>query len=60
MTKIQINIEGPCKNCKERVFGCHSICDKYISYRNKCDYINERRAKCNYLEGMLKLKTKKV
>lgn len=60
MTKININIGGPCKNCKDRVLGCHSICDKYINYRNKCDYINERRAKCNYLGGMLKSKTKKV
>jgi hypothetical protein len=27
------NIEPPCKDCPDRVVGCHSKCEKYKSYK---------------------------
>ena len=28
-------VTAPCKDCKERVLGCHSICEMYITYKKK-------------------------
>ena len=25
-------MKGPCRDCKDRVIGCHSTCDKYLDY----------------------------
>lgn len=27
----------PCKDCTDRTLGCHSICDKYISFKETRD-----------------------
>lgn len=29
--------KSPCLNCPDRVLGCHSHCDRYLSYRGKVD-----------------------
>ena len=29
--------EAPCKDCPNRFVGCHSVCNKYISYRAEKD-----------------------
>ena len=28
------NLEVPCLNCKDRYIGCHSVCEKYLEYKN--------------------------
>lgn len=28
-----VNIDAPCKNCKDRYVGCHSNCIRYIDYQ---------------------------
>ena len=28
-----MTISSPCKDCKERVLGCHSICEKYLKFK---------------------------
>lgn len=34
---------APCKDCKERYFGCHDECVKYQAYQNKVEEIRQRR-----------------
>ena len=41
----------PCKNCDERILGCHSKCDRYKEFEQECKEIRERRtvlSKANY------------
>lgn len=33
----------PCKECDERIPGCHSKCDNYKKFEQKCKEIRERR-----------------
>ena len=28
---------APCKDCRDRVLGCHSHCEKYMTYKKKHD-----------------------
>ena len=28
---------SPCKDCPDRYIGCHSSCNKYISYKNELE-----------------------
>lgn len=32
-----------CKNCQDRIPGCHSVCDKYINEKTELDERNERK-----------------
>ena len=34
-------IKAPCQACEDRVVGCHSICEKYDSYRKEINQRNE-------------------
>ena len=34
-------IKVPCQDCEDRVIGCHSICEKYDSYRKEINQRNE-------------------
>ena len=36
---------APCKDCPDRVVGCHSTCEKYIEYRKERDKFLEERMK---------------
>lgn len=36
---------APCKDCPDRVVGCHSACEKYIEYRKERDKFLEQRMK---------------
>ena len=27
-------MNGPCKDCKKRILGCHSGCPEYIEFKN--------------------------
>lgn len=40
--------KAPCKDCPDRVVGCHSICTKYTEYRKQQDAENEARRKSLY------------
>lgn len=33
---------APCKNCSDRVVGCHAKCEKYIAWKNNYQEINTR------------------
>lgn len=35
----------PCKGCEDRVVGCHSVCDKYITWKAKRDEIKKEMTK---------------
>lgn len=36
---------GPCINCSLRQVGCHSTCEKYISYKTELDEWNREYRK---------------
>lgn len=36
-------LQAPCKGCDERELGCHSKCEKYITFRSALDKENEER-----------------
>lgn len=38
-------LNAPCKDCPDRVVGCHSTCEKYIAFRKYRDELLERRTK---------------
>ena len=40
-----------CRYCEDRVVGCHSTCEKYISAKTKHDEINKRRRDYVAIEG---------
>lgn len=39
----------PCKDCKDRIVGCHSTCEKYISFQNYNNKIKEKKTLYNNL-----------
>ena len=43
-------LSGPCKGCEDRFVGCHSQCEKYREFRNKCDEQLEIKNKQKALE----------
>lgn len=42
-------IKAPCKDCADRIVGCHSTCEKYIIFaKNREEYrnlVSEKRTK---------------
>ena len=38
---------GPCFECKDRHYNCHSSCKKYKQYKNKLDIARKKRNKNN-------------
>ena len=58
----------PCKNCQERMIGCHSSCQKYIDWtaeravekekENKQKIVRGRVTDSQYYEGMRRLYNK--
>ena len=36
-------MKPPCKNCTDRVLGCHSRCQKYIDFRADMEKLYEIR-----------------
>ena len=41
-------MDAPCKGCKDREIGCHSLCEKYKSWRKWKDEENEKIRKAKY------------
>ena len=35
----------PCKGCDERVVGCHSVCERYITWKAQRDEIKKELTK---------------
>ena len=33
--------KAPCKDCPDRQVGCHSTCEKYLTFRKKRNELNE-------------------
>ena len=57
------NIQSPCKDCLERKIGCHSECEKYNEYTERCNnerqkvynaYRTERLLEKSEIEGRVK------
>ena len=44
-------MQAPCKNCKDRVVGCHSNCEKYIAYVKVRDKIRAKNAEDKLVTG---------
>ena len=47
-------IQAPCLHCLDRHSGCHSKCEKYISYKERLKEANEeelRKKRSNYRHG---------
>jgi hypothetical protein len=41
---------SPCKDCADRVLGCHSSCESYQAYTEKVKALRERRiADCDFI-----------
>ena len=38
---------SPCKDCGDRQLGCHSVCDKYMAYREYMDSVCRKRIEAN-------------
>ena len=43
-------MNGPCLNCADRKAGCHSVCEKYITYRKELDEFNAKVAEAKNRE----------
>lgn len=41
----------PCKDCTERVLGCHGQCSKYLTYKTQLDACNANRRRILKEEG---------
>lgn len=37
-----MTINSPCKNCEERVLGCHSVCEKYLKFKKDAQEEKEK------------------
>lgn len=46
-------LKPPCKDCKDRKVGCHSICEKYIAYDEERKRVIVERAKFRQIENDL-------
>lgn len=46
-------LDAPCKDCPDRVVGCHGTCEKYIAFRKYRDELNERRIEENRVKDAL-------
>ena len=45
--------DAPCKNCGERYCGCHSGCERYLSFSEARKEENARRKEAKRLENGL-------
>lgn len=57
-------MSAPCKDCPDRVVGCHSKCEKYISFRKQRDEMLAKKAEVNkqnndVWDSIMKRKNKK-
>ena len=38
-----MNYKTPCKDCEDRVYGCHSTCDKYKAFQTELERIKHAK-----------------
>lgn len=43
--------QAPCRNCDERVSGCHGKCDLYLTFRRALDDYNQKVKRQRYNEA---------
>lgn len=43
-------LKAPCKDCKKRQIGCHSVCSDYIAYNNEREFLRKTSYKQKMLE----------
>ena len=41
-------VESPCRDCADRVVGCHSNCERWAAYRVKADEAKRKYNKIKY------------
>lgn len=60
-------MNGPCYNCPDRDYGCHSSCSKYLEFKKKQEEINKNRIRQQHpqlshvsnFESVIRLKGKR-
>lgn len=55
-------LHSPCKDCPDRVVGCHGKCEKYKAYRVEVDKLRVARAEKSYEHDPVNcyLRTRKI
>lgn len=43
----------PCKDCKKRFVGCHSICEQYLEWKADNDATREKQQQAKAIEWMV-------
>lgn len=51
-------MNSPCKDCPDRQMGCHSNCEKYLSYDKYRQEIRAKRLQAKKLEDDLYLSSR--
>lgn len=41
------NIKSPCKNCSDRVLGCHGTCERYADFKLRIEEMAKNREDAN-------------
>lgn len=52
--------QSPCKECKDRYMGCHSVCGKYAAYRAALEEEKEFDKFDKDCEAYIRAKNKKM
>ena len=55
-----MGIKVPCYNCENRQYGCHSVCAKYLEYRDQIDSRNKKIDNARFYEGLSVERTERV
>jgi hypothetical protein len=45
-------LHNHCRNCTERVVGCHSTCDKYKKFKEELEVVREEKCKESILRDI--------
>ena len=48
-----MKLNSPCKDCPDRVVGCHGKCEKYKAYRVEVEKLYEARTKLDFAHDPL-------
>ena len=50
---------APCKDCSDRTLGCHSVCDKYKSWKDYIENIKKAMNADAEVDGFLRMQTER-
>lgn len=45
-------VKVPCHKCEDRIVGCHSVCERYISYKKELAKQNELIEKGRHMDQL--------